>query len=458
MPSVKKHSGKQIESEKMKSIIKEVLKHEVFPALGCTEPIAVAYAASLAARELRSDFEEIHIAVDPGVFKNGIAITVPMTNGEKGNLIAGVLGALIKKPELKMEILSGAAPGMIKRAKGYINSGKATIEYLRDKKDLYIEVVLKKGENSAKAVLENSHTNLARLEKNGNILKSERGRSGKPRLKYKVILKKMSVAEMIDEIKKLDAEDYRYLKSGIELNMRASEEGKRIRHIGFFLSDLVKSGYLYDDIFSTSKILAASASDARMSGLTVPVMTSGCSGNQGILAILVPYHVGKRLWISEKKILQSIALSHLINSYIKCFTGDLSPLCGCAIAAGIGATVAIVYQQKGKDIKKINLAVNNLVGDLGGMLCDGAKGSCALKVASAAESAIRSAYMAIHNYGITDQEGFVGATAEETIKHLAAICDIGMSKVNDTMLEIMMGKRNLNRTRARSLPSKPMMN
>jgi len=177
-----------------------------------------------------------------------------------------------------------------------------------------------------------------------------------------------------------------------------------------------------------------------MAGLNFPVMSSGGSGNQGIVAILVPHNVGRFFRIDEERILQSIALSHLINSYIKCFTGDLSPLCGCAIAAGAGAAVAIVFQQFGKDLKKMTLAVNNLISDLGGMLCDGAKGGCALKVASSADSAIRSAYMALNDHGISETEGFVGKTAEETIRHLSKISMLGMAKVDDTMLGIMLDK------------------
>jgi L-cysteine desulfidase len=169
-------------------------------------------------------------------------------------------------------------------------------------------------------------------------------------------------------------------------------------------------------------------------------MSSGGSGNQGIVAILVPYNVGNFYKIEQSVIIESIALSHLINSYIKCFIGDLSPLCGCAIAAGVGAASAVVYQQCGDDMAKITLAVNNLISDLGGMLCDGAKGGCALKVASSADSAIRAAYMAINNHGITEKEGFVGKTAEQTIYHLSQISKIGMGKADDTMLGIMIDK------------------
>jgi L-cysteine desulfidase len=140
--------------------------------------------------------------------------------------------------------------------------------------------------------------------------------------------------------------------------------------------------------------------------------------------------------------LKSIALSHLINGYTKCFTGDLSPICGCAIAAGVGAAAAIVYQQAGRDVGKITLAINTLISDLGGMLCDGAKGGCALKVASSTESAVRAAYMAINGHGITEEEGFVGRTAEETIRNLSKISDKGMALVDATMLQIMQSKKD----------------
>ena len=423
------------------NILKEVLKHEVFPALGCTEPIAVAYAASIAGLEIEGEIKEIIITVDPGVYKNGFAVTVPNTGGEKGNLIAGVLGALIKKPELKMEILKGAGEEMVSRANALIGQRKAKIGYDKSKTNLYIEVFIKTENDSARAVIENSHTNLVRLEKNNRAL-FEKARKGKKSAgqDYKPILKEMRISELIDLVDQISDEDYKYIKHGVDMNLKISEAGQKLQKVGYYVSDLVKKGFLLNDVFSSCKTLTTSASDARMAGMNLPVMSSGGSGNQGIVAIIVPYKVGKVFKIKERKIFQSIALSHLINSYIKCFTGDLSPLCGCAIAAGVGAAVAIVYQQYGKDMKKITLAVNNLISDLGGMLCDGAKSGCALKVASSTDSAIRSAYMALNDHGITQTEGFVGKTAEETIWNLSEISKLGMAKVDDTMLGIMIDK------------------
>ncbi|MBA3017326.1 MAG: L-serine ammonia-lyase, iron-sulfur-dependent, subunit alpha [Proteobacteria bacterium] len=423
------------------NILKEVLKHEVFPALGCTEPIAIAYAASIAAREIKGDIEEIDITVDPGVYKNGFAVTVPNTGGEKGNLIAGVLGALIKKPELKMEILQKVSDEDIRYAKALIQAGKAKISYDNSKTDLYVEVFVKSEKSSARAVIQNTHTNLVVLEKDSqSLVKKELKDKSSVGHEYRTILLEMQISEIIELAQQIDDEDYDYIKSGIDMNLEISKAGQKLQKVGYYIYELVQRGLILDDTFSSSKILTASAADARMAGLNFPVMSSGGSGNQGIVAILVPYNVGKFFKIKERRIVESIALSHLINSYIKCFTGDLSPLCGCAIAAGVGAAVAIVFQQYPRDMGKITLAVNNLISDLGGMLCDGAKGGCALKVASSTNSAIRSAYMALNNYGISETEGFVGKSAEETICNLSKISILGMAGVDDTILGIMRDK------------------
>jgi L-cysteine desulfidase len=424
------------------NIYKELVTHEVFPALGCTEPIAVAYAAAVAAAQLKGEVEEVRIEVDPGVFKNGFAVTVPNTGGEKGNLIAGALGALIARPDLKMEILKGTDDTLLARAKELVAGRRVTLTYDDKKAGLYIDVTVKSRSGTARAVLEGGHTNLVRLEKDGTPLvdAAASGPGGRGHA-YRERLREMTISGMIDLLDGLDREDLAYLRRGVEMNLALAEVGKQLGKVGHFVADLVSKGLLVDDVLSTSKILTASASDARMAGLPYPAMASGGSGNQGIVASLVPYTVGRFYGVPELTILKSIALSHLVNGYIKCYTGDLSPICGCAIAAGVGAAVAIVYQRSGKDLEKINLAVNTLVSDLGGMLCDGAKGGCALKVVSSTESAIRAAYMALNSHGITEEEGFVGRSAEETIRNMSRISEIGMSLVDETMLGIMLAKK-----------------
>ena len=423
------------------NILEEVLQREVFPALGCTEPIAVALAASTAAAEIQGEPEEIRITVDPGVYKNGLAVVVPNTGGEKGNLMAGVLGSLIRRPDLRMEVLSAVRPEMIDRARELIRSKRAGITYDPDCTDLRIEVRVAAGAETARAVVEGGHTNLVLLEKNGEVVFQQEVSGGVSEVQtYRGALAACSVSELIDLVEDMGPEQYEEVRRGVEMNLRAAEAGQGLERVGHYVSRLVEKGFLLDDVVSSSKVLAASATDARMAGLSVPVMSSGGSGNQGIVAILVPHNVGRYFKVDEDRILRSIALSHLMNSYIKCFTGDLSPLCGCAIAAGVGAAVAVVYQLKDRDLEGITLAVNSLISDLGGMLCDGAKSGCALKVVSSTDSAIRAAYMALNGHGIRETEGFVGATAEETIRNLSRIGRIGMSRVDATMLEIMKAK------------------
>lgn len=425
------------------NLLKTILQQEVYPALGCTEPTAVAYAASLAAKELSGALEQISISVDSGVYKNGLAVTVPNTNGERGNLIAGVLGALIRKPELKMQILEGGSAELIEQAKKLILDKKATITCDTEKHGLYIEVTVADGVSTVKATLADNHTNLVLLEKDGEVLfKADPVDETLQKFDYKSVLKDLQIADLVDLAAQLDEEDFTYLLEGVRYNQAISTEGLEIKKVGYYLADLKEKGYLQDDVFSSTKILAAAAADGRMDGLNMPVMSSGGSGNQGIVAILVPYNVGLWFGVEERKIVESIALSHLINSYIKCYTGSLSPICGCSIAAGVGAAVAIVYQQAGKNIEQMTLAVNNLISDLGGMLCDGAKGGCALKVVSSTDSAIRSAYMALNNHGITSIEGFVGRTAEETIQNLSRISEVGMAGVDATMIQIMLEKNS----------------
>ena len=423
------------------NILKEVIKHEVYPSLGCTEPIAVAYAASQAAKALGQEFDEIRIVLDPGVYKSGFAVMVPNTDGERGNLIAGALGALIARPELKMEILKEVPPEVLASAKNLVGSGQAHMTYDRSRGDLYIEIVLKRGNDFSRAVISGSHTNLVVLEKNGRFIVDRKVPAGAAQtLDFKAVQKEMTLLDFVALAEQIDRDDYEYLESGVKMNLAVSQEGKKLKKIGHYVYELKEKGYIPDDVFTSSKILTASAVDARMAGLSLPVMTSGGSGNQGVSAILVPYNVGCHLGIEQSRIIKSIALSHMINSYIKCFTGELSPLCGCAIASGVGAAIAIVFQQYPTDTRKMTLAANNLISDLGGMLCDGAKGGCALKIASSTDSAIRAAFMALEDYGINPGEGFVGKTTEETIRHLSQISKAGMGKVDETMLEIMMNK------------------
>jgi len=427
----------------MSTLLKEVLKHEVNPAMGCTEPVAVAFCAASAAALLGKDpVLNAEIITDPATYKNGLAVAIPNTQGKKGNLLAAALGLLIREPDLKTGIFRKVPSAALKAAGLLITDGRIKLRVDHALRGIYIESRLKTARHSSVCVVSGGHGNLTLLKKDGKtVFRGRRARAGSNTSAYKDLLKKADLSRLFCEAESADDSDLAYIKQGIELNLKASAEGLKLKKVGYYIQDLIDKGYLKKDILSTAKIAASSATDARMAGAAVRVMSSGESGNQGVVAILVPYLVGRAFRIPERKILKSIALSHLLNSYIKVFTGELSPICGCAVAAGVGAAAAVVYQQKGRDLKAATLAVNTVISDIGGMLCDGAKSGCALKVASSADSAIRAAYMAINGEGITEVEGFIGATAEETIKNIARISRSGMSKVDRVILDIMSAKK-----------------
>ncbi len=421
----------------MKKLITEVLKHEVYPAMGCTEPVAVAFAAASAAVLLKSRTTGLIIRTDPGTYKNGLAVAIPNTAGEKGNLLAAAIGAVARRPELGAEIFKGLPKARLKEAAALLNAGRARIEVDYSRRGIYISAEVKAGRETALCVLEGNHKQVALLRHNGKTIVKARGAGKKGRLPYKETLRKASFRDLFRAAEKVTPAELAYIKQGVEMNLAAAREGLKLKKVGFYVEDLIKKGYLKRDILSNAKLTTAAATDARMAGTPVPVMSSGESGNQGVVAVLVPWLVGKAMGVPERRILKSIALSHLVNSYIKVFTGELAPICGCAVAAGVGASVAVVWQREGANVKKTALAVNTVISDIGGMLCDGAKSGCALKVATSADSAIRAAWMAANGEGITELEGFVGATAEDTIRNIARISSLGMDKVDRIILDIM---------------------
>lgn len=424
------------------NILKEVLKHQVYPAMGCTEPVSVALCAAYAAAELTGKVSQAHFRLDAGTYKNGCGVRIPNTDGEKGNLLAAAMGLLIARPDLQMEILSGADKELLQKAKELVEEKKVILEVATQKQGFYIEADLQ-GENGDKVlcVISGSHTHVTYLSKNGKVLRDSQVQEDKADAHaFKEELKKATLADLIAWADNADGEDLTYIKKGVEMNLKAAELGQALQKVGFYIKELVRKRLLHMDLITSTKILTACAADARMDGQAVPVMSSGESGNQGVVTILVPWKVGKEMEVPEEKILKSIALSHLLNGYVKVFTGELAPICGCAIAAGVGATAAIVYQQRDGNIPAMTLAINNIISDIGGMLCDGAKSGCALKVVSSADAAIRSAFMGINDYGITEVEGFVGRSAEETIQNLGNISTVGMRAVDPMIVGIMQEK------------------
>jgi L-cysteine desulfidase len=224
------------------------------------------------------------------------------------------------------------------------------------------------------------------------------------------------------------------------MNLAIAQVGVPIMRTAYQLQQMKEAGVMAEDLFYEAKFTVAAAVDARMSGYPMPVMTSGGSGNQGAVGILTTYLVGRHQKVPLARIQESIAVTHALNAYIKCFIGELSVICGCSMAAGIAAAAAIVYQQCGIDMEKISFAMGNVIGDLSGLICDGAKPGCAMKTVSAVDTAMRSGFMAVAGYGLSDDDGIIGSSPENSIKNLSKIAMEGMLKVDPTVIDILQEK------------------
>ncbi len=421
-------------------LIQEILANEVFPAVGCTEPISCAYACAAAAEQLNAPVDRIELAVDPGTFKNGAAATIPNSGGQKGNVIAAALGAMIAQSSLRLEILREVTPTMLAKANRLIDDGRLSYKCRGELGTFQVEVLAEGGGSVVYCIVSEGHANITRLEKDGQSVITGHPHAGPQTAAYRDRLRTMQLEAVLREVIVLKDESRSYIQHGIEMNLVVSEKGVALKRNAYQLQQMMTQGLMADDLFYRVKQRVASALDARMGGLSEPVMTSGGSGNQGVLTILLPYLVGLDRSVPLPRIQESIAVSHAVNSYIKCFTGELSVVCGCAISASIAAAIAIVYQAAGIDSEKITYAVDNIIADLSGIICDGAKPGCSMKIVTGADTALRSAFMALAGYGISTDDGIVGRSAEESIRNLSKISLEGMGLVDSTVVQILREK------------------
>jgi L-cysteine desulfidase len=347
---------------------------------------------------------------------------------------------MVARPELRLEILKDVLPDILDKALALID--KDAVSYLckEDEKGFYIEAKLAGGASRARCVVIGGHTNIAVLEKDGISCIGTPSQGPAKSDLYREKMRNMSLEEVLREVIDLDDEERSYIQRGIDMNLAIAEKGIDMKKNAYQLRQMMKQGLKADDLFYRVKGKVASAVDARMGGLPEPVMTSGGSGNQGVLTVLVPYLVGRHQEIELPRIQESIAISHAVNSYIKSFTGELSVICGCAIAASISAAIAVVYQQVGIDTEKMTYAIDNVIGDLCGIICDGAKAGCSMKIVTGAEAAMRSAFMALAGYGLSDDDGVLGRSAEESIRNLSKISLEGMQLVDSTVVHIIQDK------------------
>lgn len=424
--------------------ILSVIKSGVMPALGCTEPGAVALAAAYAGQALGEVPERVEVNVDSNVYKNGMAVGVPGT-GRAGLPIAAALGALIRDPSLELSVLCNITPELLAEAGEMIAGNKVEIA-LNNHQGLYIAAVVKGRSSSARAVIEGWHTNLVSLERDGKLLthkvEHSTGKSVSP-----FNNKSVTLSKLIATVEAMPANSFDFFEETIQMNLAAAKTGLKNRlgmAVGANYQDLIEKKVLADDSALYAKVLTAAAADARMSGENIPVMSVAGSGNHGLTAILPVLAVAERMNVGRARLLRALAISTLTTIYIKSYTGSLSALCGCAVAAATGASAAIVWMLGGTR-EQIDATIKNMVANLTGMICDGGKVGCALKLATAASVAVETALLSINGVLVPTSNGIIFPSADDTIRNLGMVSNPGMLETDKVILDIMMEKDKISR-------------
>lgn len=420
-----------------RQIIK-LIKREVVPALGCTEPIAVALAVTKAREILGAIPDKIELGLSGNIIKNAMGVGIPGT-GMIGLPIAVALGALIGRSELELEVLRDVSEELVSAGKAYIDEDR--IEILLDEKapsNLYVDAKVFKDDHSARAIISREHTNFIYLEKDGEVLYQEAQRQGDEEEGNDDI--KLDMKTVYEFAIESPLEEIAFILQSRDLNKRAAElalSGDYGHSLGAMIKN--RGGRYFGDTTVAHMISYTSAAcDARMGGATIAVMSNSGSGNQGITATLPVVAYAEDCDASDEQLIRALTLSHLTSIYIKQNLGRLSALCGCVVAS-TGASSGITWLMGGK-FPEVCAAIKNMIANLAGMLCDGAKPACSLKISSGVSTAMMSALLAMNEHCVSKMEGIVSDDIDQTIRNLTSIGKESMMETDKQVLQIMICK------------------
>lgn len=425
--------------ETRKEII-ALINREVVPATGCTEPVAVSLCTAKAVETLGCLPQSIEVRLSPNILKNAMGVGIPGT-GMIGLPIAVALGAIVGRSEYSLEVLKDTTPAAVEQGRRMIDDGCIKIALKEGACDmLYIEVAVAAGDDSATVIISGSHTNFVYVEHNGVVLHDGRTPVGtvaalgnSVELTFEKVWE-FATTSPIDELS--------FILKARDLNKAVAEEslkGEWGHCLGRTISAASQQAIFGDTTFTRMVSYTSAACDARMGGAKIPVMSNSGSGNQGIASTLPVVVYAEEIKASEEQLIRALILSHLTVIYIKQSLGRLSALCGCVVAS-TGSSSGITYLM-GCGYAEAAMAVKNMVANLTGVICDGAKPSCALKLASAVSTAMFSAVMAKEHRCVTSLEGIVDDDVDKSIRNLTSIGSQGMQQTDSMILSIMTSKK-----------------
>ena len=410
----------------------QILKSELLTAMGCTEPIAIAYAAALAAHLLNEPVESVHIACSGNLIKNAKGVVVPHTGGLRGINSAASIGVFCAEPQRQLALLDGVTAEQIAQAQAFLAEERASFSLVPQRAGLYILATAKSASHEASVEIDQTHTNVTRCCLDGRELPQE---CAQIRPQEAPDYSKLNVADVLAFAQEAPLELLRpLLEHQVVLNRAIAEEGLQ-QSWGAGIGRSIMRLYDPADVRTRARAYAAAGSDARMSGCALPVVINSGSGNQGITASMPVIVYAEHIGASELQLYRALALSNLLAIHQKRFIGSLSAFCG-AVSAATGAAAAITWLQGG-GYEQIAQTITNSLATTGGIVCDGAKPSCAAKIASALEAALLGSELGLQGAGFKAGEGLVGQNVEETIRNFGQVARDGMFETDQQILGIM---------------------
>lgn len=425
----------------MKELTKRLLDlvyQDVKPAIGCTEPVALAYAGSVCRKYVTGDINKIVLTTSKNIYKNGKSVMVPHTNGKSGLKLAFCLGLLNGDDTKNLMVLSDIDEDKLNNTLNFLNEVNIIQEIEYNCHSVYIKSEVLTDNENIEVVISAGHTNIVLIKVDNKVL-LEKNVCDTSFSIDEDLIKTLDFDILVEITKDVDITELEYIKEGIKLNMEVFNEAidsNYALNIGKTLKSLQDKNIIGTDVVTTIRIATSAAADMRMGGGELPVMTSGGSGNQGLGVILPIYLVSQKENIDEEKTLRAIFLAHLINKYVKVYSGKLSGMCGCAIGAGVGVCAGMTYMLGGTN-EQIKGACNNLLANLTGIICDGAKDNCSLKLSVCASEAVVSSYLALNGVIVRNKVGIISDSVENTIKNVGILCNQGFKYSDDILLDLI---------------------
>ena len=420
----------------------DLLKQDVVPALGCTEPVCVALCAAWAGKHVTGEITSVSVLTNAGIYKNGMSAGIPNCK-EVGLPYAAAIGALLRNPEKQLELLEDLTADVLENVTRLVSGGGVSVQVAPEESGLYVQCTVCTAQETVTGIIRGAHTNLVLLRRNGEVLfekpHSETGGADGAVLEE---LKNMELSEILRLVETATLEELSFLRDGVAMNESLAAYSETVS-AGVGIADALRSEMgsrlFSQDLMNRILLKVASAAESRLDGCPLPTMSSSGAGTKGLVVILPVSETARAVGASPVRAVRALAFAHLVNRYINAWIGKLSPMCSCVMASSTAASAAMVYLLGG-DARQIGNAVRNMSGTVTGMICDGGKVGCALKVATGSAAAFLCAISAVNGAALRATDGICGITAEQSIRNMARIGTRGMTGTDREILAVMLEK------------------